>query len=104
MTYSKKDIKIIKGFSQSLFNEMLVIRHGITVCCDIDPDKAWVNAELLALKGIYDPEACLCQNDVCDEDCDCCAAPTIIINESCLPATGPTGTVTLNPINTGCYC
>jgi hypothetical protein len=104
MEYTSKDIKIIKNFNRSTFNHMLVERYGITVCCDTDPDKDWVNFELLSLKAIYDPTLCVCQED-CTEDCnDCCQAPEISLNISCLPATGPTGTITLNPIHTGCVC
>jgi len=103
MDYTKKDIKAIKRFNKSTFNEMIVLKYGITVCCESDPDKDWVNFELLQLKGLYDPEACICEE--CEEDCDsCCQAAEITVNESCLPATGPTGTVTINPVSSGCVC
>lgn len=102
-TYSNKELKVISNFTRSHFNEMIVKKYGITVCCETDPDKDWINFELLQLKQIYDPELCVCEP--CLEECEnCCKPAEITINESCLPATGPTGTITLTPVNTGCVC
>ena len=58
-------------FGQQIYNEMLVARYGITVCCEEDVNKWDIKKQMLDLDMLKDPN--LCKSTLC-----CCPAPCFI--------------------------
>lgn len=58
-------------FGQQIYNEMLVSRYGITVCCDDDVTKWDILKQMLDLDMLKDPN--MCKSTLC-----CCPAPCFI--------------------------
>lgn len=58
-------------YAEQLYDEMVAIRYGISICCDHDVDKWDIKKQLLELSAIYDPELCKvsCSNK-CIEPCN----------------------------------
>jgi len=59
------------SFGQQVYNQMLVARYGITVCCDDDLTKWDIKKQMLDLDMLKDPN--LCKSTLC-----CCPAPCLI--------------------------
>jgi len=81
------------GFAKSLYDQMLITRYGITMCCN-DPIEKWaVKKQLLDLRAIYDPELCKNTFDKCCPPCAMFATITIFRPVSACPA--PTNMVAI---------
>ena len=63
--------KINCTFGQQVYNNMLVSRYGITVCCEEDINKWDIKKQMLDLDMLKDPN--LCKSTLC-----CCPAPCLI--------------------------
>lgn len=63
--------KVNCSFAQAVYNQMLVTRYGITVCCDEDLNALDIRKQLLDLDMLKDPT--LCKSTLC-----CCPAPCLI--------------------------
>lgn len=48
------------NFAEQMYNQMLVDRYGLTICCDESRIKWSIKKELLDLKALYDPSLCRC--------------------------------------------
>jgi hypothetical protein len=59
------------SFGQQIYNEMLVARYGITMCCEEDVNKWDIKKQMLDLDMLKDPN--LCKSTLC-----CCPAPCFI--------------------------
>lgn len=59
------------NFAQQVYNEMLVTRYGITVCCEDDINTWDIKKQLLDYTLLVDPS--LCKSTLC-----CCPAPCLI--------------------------
>jgi hypothetical protein len=56
-------------YAEQVYDEMVAVRYGITICCDHDIDKWDIKKQLLDLKSLFDE--CLCASAVCPT----CVAP-----------------------------
>lgn len=110
------------GFAKAVYDQMLITRYGITMCCN-DPIEKWlVKKQLLDLRAIYDPELCKNLFDKCCPPCaitatlnvyypviPSCPAPTNMIAILEVPPTqcpAPTGvqvSIVMNP-TMQCVC
>ena len=86
------------GFAKSLYDQMLITRYGITMCCN-DPIEKWaVKKQLLDLRAIYDPELCKNTFDKCCPPCAMFATITIFRPVStCLPPTNMVAVLDVPP-------
>ncbi len=50
-------------YAEQVYDEMVAIRYGITICCDHDIDRWDIKKQLLDLKALYDE--CLCVSAIC---------------------------------------
>lgn len=50
--------KVSCNFGDQMYNQMLVDRYGLTICCEEDRIKWIIKKQLLDFKAIYDPELC----------------------------------------------
>jgi photosystem II stability/assembly factor-like uncharacterized protein len=48
------------NFGDQMYNQMLIDRYGLTICCEEERIKWSIKKELLDLKAIYDPSLCKC--------------------------------------------
>ena len=58
------------NFAQQVYNEMLVARYGITVCCEDDINTWDIRKQMLDYSLLIDPS--LCKSTIC-----CCPAPCL---------------------------
>ena len=64
--------KINCNFAEAVYDQMVVVRYGITICCDLDLDSLDIKKQELDLRTIFDPN--LCETIVpecitCNDDC-----------------------------------
>lgn len=45
-------------YAEQVYDEMVAVRYGITICCDHDVDRWDIKMQLLQLAAIYDPDLC----------------------------------------------
>jgi hypothetical protein len=58
------------NFGDQMYNEMLIARYGLTICCDEERVKWSIKKELLELRAIFDPSLCKCfLNSCCPPTC-----------------------------------
>jgi photosystem II stability/assembly factor-like uncharacterized protein len=58
------------NFGDQMYNQMLIDRYGLTICCEESRIKWSIKKELLDLKAIYDPALCKCYlQDCCPPAC-----------------------------------
>lgn len=50
--------KISCTFGEQVYDEMVALRYGVTICCDHDIQKWNIKKQLLDLRAIYDPSLC----------------------------------------------
>lgn len=50
--------KVNCAFAEQMYNQMLVTRYGLTICCEEDRIKWEIKKALLDLRAIYDPALC----------------------------------------------
>lgn len=63
-------VKTSCAYASQVYDEMVSLRYGITICCDHDIDKWDIKKQLLDLASIYDPELCLSSVINCDPPCN----------------------------------
>jgi len=63
-------VKTNCSYASQVYDEMVSIRYGITICCDHDVDKWDIKKQLLDLASIYDPEMCVSSIIPCDPPCN----------------------------------
>ena len=51
--------KINCSFGEAMYDEMVKVRYGITVCCDYNLELLQIRKELMDLRAIYDPTLCV---------------------------------------------
>lgn len=51
-------VKTSCTYAEQVYDEMVAIRYGITICCDHDVNKWDIKKQLLELNAIYDPSLC----------------------------------------------
>ena len=94
------------GFAKAVYDQMIITRYGVTLCCN-DPIEDWaVKKQLLDLRALYDPELCKNTFDKCCPPCamfvtitvfrpvSTCRAPTnmvVILDVPPLVCPPPTG-------------
>jgi photosystem II stability/assembly factor-like uncharacterized protein len=61
--------KVSCNFGDQMYNEMLIARYGLTICCEVDRIKWEIKKQLLDLRAIYDPSLCKCHFDCCPPTC-----------------------------------
>lgn len=57
-------------YAEQMYDEMVAIRYGITICCDHDVDKWDIKKQLLELSAIYDPALCVSSVVECLPPCN----------------------------------
>jgi len=82
-------------FAKQIFNIVKKRRYGITVCCDEDLQKYQIKKDLLDLRAIYDPQACVaCPPKDCCPPCEV-IPPVIPVPVPCSPSTDITATIVI---------
>lgn len=80
--------KVSCKFGEAMYQQMASERYGIEFCCDPDAEKWEVKKELMDLKALIDPEACV---RTCCPPCNLQAE----INITCEPPRGVIGVISL---------
>lgn len=62
--------KVSCTFANTAYDQMIVTRYGITVCCSEDMMKWDIKKQLLDLRAIYDPSACRSTLNLCCPPCN----------------------------------
>ena len=57
--------KVNCTFAEQIYQQMLVPRYGITLCCEEDVNKWDIKKQLLEFAAIYDPSLCKCTIQTC---------------------------------------
>jgi hypothetical protein len=65
-------------FANAVYNQMIVKRYGVKMCCDLDVDKWDIKKQILDLKALYDPD--FCQSAVVT--CETCSVTETITDET----------------------
>ncbi len=112
--------KISCNFANAVYDQMIITRYGVTLCCN-DPIEKWaIKKQLLDLAAIYDAELCKNTFDKCCPPCalvvtitpyypQTCNPPTnvvVVLNippSTCLAPINVQVTITLNPFPCICY-
>ncbi len=76
--------KVDCNLGEAVFQQVASRRYGLKFCCQTDLDKWWIKKQLLALKSIYDPNACIPAPIDCCPPCDVTAIITVIPIRGCL--------------------
>jgi hypothetical protein len=91
--------KVNCTFGNAVYDEMVIKRYGITMCCNKPIDKWDIKKQLLDLRALYDPE--LCKNSI-NKCCPPCAIVATIITYplpiTCPPPTNVVAVLTVPPI------
>jgi hypothetical protein len=91
--------KVNCTFGNAVYDQMTIIRYGITMCCNQPIEKWDIKKQLLDLRAIYDPE--LCKNTI-NKCCPPCAiVATLILYPvpiTCPPPTNVVAVLTVPPI------
>jgi len=92
-------------FAEVVYDEMVKLRYGVTICCDEDIDKWDIKKQELDLRALYDPSLCKSTLPLCCPPCDVraiitiflCPAPALVVPSfnfgrcTTWTATGPGG-------------
>lgn len=79
--------KVYCNYAKAVYDSMLIVRYGVTMCCN-DPIQKWdIKKQLLDLMALYDPELCKNTYDTC---CPPCAMVSEIVIYEALPCEAPT--------------
>lgn len=84
--------KVSCNFAEAMYQEVVSLRYGIEFCCNEDAKKWIIKKEMLDLKALIDPEACLPVDQQCCPPCNLEAE--III--PCDPVTYLIGNIEIN--------
>lgn len=57
-------------FAEAVYDKMVKLRYGITICCDEDIDKWDIKKQELDLRALYDPTLCKSTLPTCCPPCD----------------------------------
>ncbi len=88
--------KVYCNYAKAVYDSMLIVRYGVTMCCN-DPIQKWeIKKLLLDLMALYDPELCKNTYDTCCPPCamvseivvyeaNTCDAPTDMESEIEVP-------------------
>ena len=76
-------VKTSCTFAEQVYDEMVAIRYGITICCDHDINKWDIKKQLLELNAIYDPS--LCTSSVVDCLPPCNVDASVSVSEPLSP-------------------
>lgn len=71
------------NFGEAVFQQIASRRYGLKFCCQTDLNKWWIKNELLSLKSIFDPNACVPTPVDCCPPCNVQATITVIETRSC---------------------
>jgi len=67
--------KINCTFAEAVYDQMVKVRYGITICCDLDIEQLDIKKQLLDLRSIFDPGLCgdssVCSTCSCNTPCNC---------------------------------
>ncbi len=74
-------------YAEQVYDEMVAIRYGITICCDHDVNKWDIKKQLLDLNALYNPELCTINTIECKEVCNLTA--TLSVTGPIQPYTPP---------------
>lgn len=66
-------------FAEAVYDQMVKLRYGITICCDEDIDKWDIKKQELDLRALYDPSLCKSTLPLCCPPCDVRAIITIFL-------------------------
>lgn len=74
-------VKTYCAFAEQAYDEMVLKRYGVEICCDHDIDKWDIRKQILELKALYDE--CLCVSTICPKCVEPCnvSAEVIVYNE-----------------------
>jgi hypothetical protein len=75
--------KVSCNFAEAVFQQVASRRYGLKFCCETDLNKWWIKKQLLDLKSIYDPNACIPTPVDCCPPCAVVAEIAIIETRSC---------------------
>lgn len=83
-------------FSNAAYDQMLITRYGITMCCN-EPIEKWdIKKQLLDLRAIYDPDLCKNTFETCCPPCAVVATLTVYNpTPVCQPPTGVIATLNI---------
>lgn len=86
------------NFANAAYDEMVIKRYGITMCCN-EPIEKWdIKKQLLDLRAIYDPSLCKCSINKC---CPPCAIVVELVLygpiNSCIPPTNIIAVINIPP-------
>lgn len=76
--------KVSCNFAEAMFQHVASRRYGLKFCCETDMNKWWIKKQLLDLKSIFDPDACLETPLDCCPPCDVVAQLLVIQTRGCL--------------------
>lgn len=73
------------SFANAAYDEMVIKRYGVTMCCN-EPIEKWdIKKQLLDLRAIYDPELCKSTFDKCCPPCAVVAVLTVYHPQTLCP-------------------
>lgn len=66
--------KVNCNFGDQMYNQMLISRYGLTICCEPDRIKWEIKKQLLDFQAIFDPSLCVnflpCPDPCCPVECE----------------------------------
>lgn len=84
------------NFADNIYIIYKTLKYGITSCCDIDYDKAFIKFEIIRLQELYDPSLCIDIVPIIPNPCEPQPEPIICpidTSELCTPPTGVTASI-----------
>lgn len=90
--------KVNCTFAKAAYDQMVISRYGITLCCN-EPIEKWdIKKQLLDLNAIYDPELCKNTFDTCCPPCAVVATLTVYNPQAvCPPPTNVIAVLNIPP-------
>lgn len=85
--------KVNCTLAEAVFQQVASKRYGLEFCCAVDLNKWWIKKEMLDLKSIYDPNACVATPIDCCPPCNVIALINIFNVITCPPPTNVTSII-----------
>ncbi len=82
--------KVNCAFAEAIYQRMASVRFGLNFCCEPDERKWTIKKELLDLKMLEDPDACIAIPVECCPPCNVTATLTVYQVRTCDPPTNVT--------------
>lgn len=84
------------SFANAAYDNMVINRYGVTMCCN-EPIEKWdIKMQLLQLRAIYDPDLCKCAFEKCCPPCAVVATITVFNpTPVCQPPTNVVATLNI---------